>query len=226
MFKNIEMLDKKNFKSLKFSIVDPKTVAKSIGMIPLGFDEIISMSCFAPVFIFGKGDKEFVSLTGISNEISIYNKKDAYLPNFVKTYPFINTYAKDENNNKVSVISIDNNPLYVNKKQKEFIFNKKGNLQKLANEKIEQVKELTRKRDISKKIIDELEKYNLLEKQSFKVKLNNEEKTIIEEFYIINRKKLVELDDKLLSLWAKKGWITLIDCHLKSLSNFEYIFNK
>jgi hypothetical protein len=225
MFKNIEMLDKKKFKSLKFTPVDPKIVAKSIGMIPLGFDEITPMSCFAPVFIFGKNEKEFVSFTGISENISIYNTKEAYLPNFTKTYPFINTYAKDENNNTVSVISIDNSK-YVDKRKKEFIFNKKGELQKLADEKIKQVRQLTLKRDISKKIINELTKYNLLEKQSFKVKIDNEEKTIIEELYIINRKKLLELEDKVLALWAKKGWITLIDCHLKSLSNFKDIFNK
>jgi len=225
MFKNIEMLDKKKFKSMKFTPVEPKEVAKNIGIIPLGFDEVIDMSCFAPVFIFGKEEREFVSFTGISSEVSIYNTKDAYLPKFTKTYPFLNTYAKNEENKMISVIGIDNSE-YVHKRKKQFIFNKKGELQKLTNEKIEQVKELTNKREISKKIINELEKNDLLEKQSFKVKFDNEEKVIIEEFYIVNRKKLVQLDDKIISLWAKKGWITIIDCHLKSLSNFQSIFEK
>jgi len=225
MFKNIEMLDKKKFKSMKFTPVSNKEVAKSIGIIPLGFDEVIDMSNSAPVFIFGKDKKEFVSFSGISSELSIYNKKDIYLPNFVKTYPFINTYAKNQDNNMVSVIGIDNGQS-VDKRKKQFIFNKKGELQKIANEKIQLVRELNTKRDVSKKIINELEKNDLLEKQSFKVKFDDEEKVIIEEFYIVNRKKLVQLDDKIISLWAKKGWITIIDCHLKSLSNFQSIFEK
>ena len=225
MFKNIEMLDKKKFKSLKFTPVDAKKIAKSIGIIPLGFNEIIDMSVYAPVFIFGNGDKEFVSFTGVSDTISIYNTKDAYLPNFTKTYPFVNTYAKDENNNMVSVIGIDNGQ-HVDKRKKQFIFNKKGDLQKIANENIQLVRELNNKRDISKKIVKELEKYDLLEKQSFKINQKDKEQTIIKEFYIVNRDKLVKLDDSIIATWAKKGWITIIDCHLKSLGKFKDIFEK
>lgn len=224
MFKNVEMLDKEKFKSVKFASVDAIEVAKNSGMIPLGFNEVVDMACYTPVIIFGSDSKEFVSFTGVSKDISIYNNnEDVYLPNFTKTYPFVNTFAKDENGTIQSIIGIDNGE-HVNKRKKLFIFNKKGDLQKVANEKIEMVRELNSKRDISKKIIKELEEHDLLEKQSFKIQQNDEEKIIIEEFYIVNRNKLVELDDKIISTWAKKGWITIIDCHLKSIGNFKDIF--
>ena len=224
MFKNIEMLDKEKFKSVKFASVEAIEVAKNSGMIPLGFNEVVDMACYTPVIIFGEDTKEFVSFTGISKDISIYNNNEnTYLPKFTKTYPFVNTFAKDENDAIQSIIGIDNGE-YVNKKKKLFIFNKKGEVQKIANEKIEMVRELNSKRDISKKIIKELEEHGLLQKQNFKIQHNDEEKTIIEEFYIVNRAKLIELDDKIISTWAKKGWITIIDCHLKSIGNFKEIF--
>ena len=223
MFKNIEMLDKEKFKSVKFADVKAIDVAKNSGMIPLGFNEIVDMSYFAPVIIIGKEDKEFVSFTGISTEITVYNQNNVYLPNFTKTYPFINTLAKDKDNIIQSIIGIDNGE-FVNKRKKLFIFNKKSELQKVASEKIQILRELNSKRDISKKIIKELESHNLLEKQNFKVQINDEEKTIIEEFYVVNRNKLINLDDKIISTWAKKGWITIIDCHLKSMQNFNNIF--
>jgi len=62
-------------------------------------------------------------------------------------------------------------------------------------------------------------------KKDFTVKYEDKEKMILDNFYIINRKKLIELEDKVLATWAKKGWMTVIDCHIKSLNNFQKVLS-
>jgi hypothetical protein len=223
MFKNIEILDTKKFKNLKFDDITPIEVGKNIGMIPLGFHEIVDMSFEAPILIIGTDtNMEFVAFSGINKEITIFNKEVSYAPMFLKTYPFLNVMAKDEKEQLNSVIGIDNSDK-VGAKKKFFILTKKNELDKIASEKVAIVRELNRQRDISKKIIGEFKKYDLLVEKDFKVQFKGEEKTILEKFYIVNREKLVTLPDAVIALWAKKGWMTLIDMHIKSLANFQKV---
>jgi len=223
MYKNIEILDKKKHNKTKFNSVDALEVAKNIGIVPLGIDEVLDMSCVAPVLISGGENAEFIAFTGISTEATLYKNSGHYLPRFVQTYPFMNIVVKDENNNYNTVIAIDNDKKYVGVKKQNKILSKDSELEKVASEKIELVKKLDVQRNISKIIIKELQKLDLLIQKSLKIKTNNGEQTIIEEFYIINREKLLKLDDAILANWAKKGWMGIIDAHIKSLNNFQKV---
>lgn len=223
MFKKIEVLNKEKFKSMKFADLKSEDVAKQTGVMPLGFNEIIDMTYFSPVLIMGSEDAlEFVAFTGVSPKVTIFNNENVYMPMFTQTYPFINMIVKDENDQLRSVIGIDNDK-DVSKRKKNFIFNKEGELQKIASAKIEQIRELNRQRDVSKRIIKELKDNDLLLKKDFKIIFDEKEKIILDNFYVVNRDKLTSLDDKIVALWAKKGWMSIIDCHIRSLKNFERV---
>lgn len=219
MYKNLEILDKKKHKDIKFDNLENIEVAKKIGFVPLGATEILDMSCFAPVLITADEKAEFAAFTGLSEEVNIYSK-EAYIPKFIKSYPFINVTAKDEKENLNDVIGIDISE-FVGKNKEVSIFEKDGELSKIANEKIENTRELNRQRAISRKVVEQLKEKGLLLKRDFKVKVKDEEKTLLNEFYIIDREKLMKLDDKTIALWARKGWMSLIDAHIKSLGNFK-----
>jgi len=223
MYKNIEVLNKEKFKGIKFTQTSDIDVAKNIGIIPIGYDEIIDMSSYSAVIIMGEEDSlEFVAFTGISSKVSVYNRDNLYMPKFVQTYPFVNTRIKDENDKLKSVIGIDNGS-FVSKKKKNYIFNKEKEIQELANDKINMLKKLNSKRDVSKQIVASLKEKGLLLQKDFNVKFEDREKTIIEKFYIINREKLFTMDNEYLINLAKEGVITLIDCHIKSLANFKKV---
>jgi hypothetical protein len=223
MYKNIEILDKKKHNKTKFNSVDALEVAKHIGIVPLGVDEVLDMSCISPVLISGGENKEFIAFTGISTEVTLYKNSSLFLPRFVQTYPFMNIVVKDENQNYNTVVAIDNNKDYVGMKKQNSILSKNGELEKVASQKIELVKKLDQQRNISKIIIKELQKLDLLVQKSLKIKTNSGEQTIINEFYIVNREKLLKLDDAILATWVRKGWIGIIDAHIKSLNNFQQI---
>lgn len=223
MYKNIEILDKKKFKNMKFDAVSTFEVGKFMGVLPLGFNEVIDMAKYCPVIIMGNDDNlEFVAFGGLSPQVTIFNDETIYTPMFTRTYPFLNVMLKDKKNNLRSVIGFDKGDACGTKKENK-IFGADGNLEKLASQKIEMVRELNRQRIIAKQIVLELKKYELLLEKDFKVTMGDKEKVVLNKFYVVNRAKLINLDDEILALWAKKGWITLFDMHIKSLANFQKV---
>lgn len=223
MFEKIEVLDTVKHKNTSFDEVPYEEIAKHIGSIPLGFGEVINMAPYCPIIISGKKEHlEFVAFTGLNTNISIFLNPVPYIPNYVKTYPFINAVLVDKKGLRKDVIGIIKSE-FVGKNKQHSIFGKEKELEPLSHQKIEQIRTLNRQREISKKIIKELEKYDLLEKKDFKVCFKEETRVVLDDFYILNRAKLMQLDDSLLALWAKKGWITLLDIHLKSIDNFPKI---
>ncbi len=224
MYKNVEVFDKEKFKNIKFDNIEASEVGKNIGLIPLGFNEVFDISYNAPIIITAGDDGELSAFTGISHELSIFHDKNIYTPIFTKTYPFLNITVKDENDKLNSVIGIDNSE-FVGKNKKTVLLNKEGKIQKIANDKISLTINLNKQRDVSKKIVSQLKKYDLLLKKDLRVNVDNTERVILKEFYIVNREKLITLEDEILATWARKGWMSVIDCHIKSLANFQKVLS-
>jgi len=224
MYKNIEVLDKQKHEKLKYDQVDLTEVSRSIGIVPLGVHEVLDMSSFSPVLISAGDESELIAFTGISKDVTIYKKTNIFIPTFLRCYPFLSINIKNDKGTVDTVIAIDNNKDVVGKNKKTSIFNKKSELEKGANEKISQIRALNTQRDISRTIVKALKEKDLLVKKDFKIKLEDGERTILNEFYIVDRQKLLKLDDKTLAQWARKGWMGIIDAHLKSLNNFQRIF--
>lgn len=225
MYKNLEVLDKQNHKDMGFDNISELEVSKSLGYVPVGANEVLDMSAFAPVLITKIEDGEFAAFTGINNELNIYDKAGSYIPMLALSYPFINITVRNQDNNLNDVIGIDNSE-FVGEKKANDIFNKSQELEELAQNKISIVRELNRQRDISKKIVSELKEHDLLEKKDFRVNIDGEEKVLLKEFYVINRDKLAKLDDAVLAQWARKGWMGVFDAHFNSLSKFQKVLQK
>lgn len=223
MYKNIEVLSKENYGKKTYKSVSAAEAGRHLGLIPIGFTEVIDMCSIAPVVILGEGENsEFVSLCGLSSEISIFNKQKFITPLYTKSYPFLNLNIIKEDK-KQKLIGIDTDKDCVGDKFENKIFDKKGELTSDAQTKIDMVKELNRQREIGNKIIEEFKKHKVLVENSFKIKTGDKEKVLLEKFMMVDRKKVYELESKVLIEWAQKGWLTLIDCHLRSLNNFPLI---
>lgn len=223
MYKNITILDKERSKDLKFDEVDLSYIGKNIGLIPLGFSEVWYASFNSAVIINSGENAEFLAFTGILPEISIFNKQNVYFPAFIRAYPFLSIDVNDEKGILNSVIAIDENPLFVGTNKEKKIVDENKNLTPSALNRVNLVKELNRQREVSKKIVRELKSKDLLIKKELKVRLNQKEKTILDEFYIVDIDKLFKLDDETILTWTRKGWMTIFDAHLKSIANFEKI---
>lgn len=227
MYKNIKVLRKNEFLKTKFSKAGLNDKLEVSKLIPLGVGEVFEYASSAPIIIGGGEDEnEFILFSGLSNEKNIFTQFNHMVePRFLENYPFMMLHAKNENDEDISVIGIDADETYVGEDKEFTIFDDNAEVSELANETIENVKRLAKERAISKKIIKELKDNDLLAKQTFNINVNGETKSILSDYYIVDRRKLNNIDNNLLALWTKKGWMGIIDAHIYSLRNFEKVVN-
>ena len=222
MYKNIKILRKNETLNKKFSKADVKAKLEVSKLVPLGVGEVFEYASILPVIISGGNNNEFVLFPGLSHEKNIFTEcKYIKEPKFLSNYPFLMLQAKNEKNEDISVIGFDDNEDYIGENKDFLIFEEDKELSISAKKLIDDVKILHTQRELSRKLISELKEKDLLVKQTFNINIDGEIKPILSDYYIINRQKLLEIDDITLSLWAKKGWIGIIDAHLNSIKNFQ-----
>jgi hypothetical protein len=222
MFNNIEIFKKEGFRSLKFEGIPSSEFVENQRLVPIGADEIHDFIAHAPVIITGGNNSEFALFSGIVSNGTIFNKTDFInKPDIIKTYPFTMVKVKNEDDKLMNIIGVDINEKYVSNVEGSDFFDKDENLSEESKDKIDILKNLYQKRELSKVIIANLKEKNLLDKQDFKLNIDGNAQNILTDFYIVNRKKLYELDKETLVLWSKKGWLSLLDAHLHSLKHFQ-----
>jgi putative transposase len=64
----------------------------------------------------------------------------------------------------------------------------------------------------------------ILEDREISIGEGEEKKVLVNGFKVVNREKLNALSDDILADWVRKGIMTMIDAHLKSLNNIQTLF--
>ena len=222
MYKDIELLSKKAPKDLKYDADKSYEFAKDLKLVTIGYNEVKRYSSLLPIIISGGNVQEFTLFCAFPWQENIFYKEKSKLidiPLLLRAYPFLMVDAKEEGNEKKKfrAVAIDKTAFGADKSIPLF---ENDELSSYTKQKIKLAEELDRNRFGAKLLIDELKKHNLLIKRSFDIKVKeNESKTILSDFYVVDKEKLYKLDDKLLVNWAKKGWLHIIEAHIESIEN-------
>lgn len=75
--------------------------------------------------------------------------------------------------------------------------------------------------EATQKALEEIKKAGILINKELTVSDNDKKITLIKGFSVVSRKKLNELDDATLADFVRKGYVSLIDAHIRSLTNLE-----
>lgn len=216
MLEKVKIINKKEDINLSFDLCDFLEVIEKIKLIPIGINELIPFCSYLPILIAGKNFDEFVVYGGIDIKNTMFhNIKLINIPALIRAYPFFAVKTQENS----SVIALDDTK-HIGKNKQYKIF-ENGSLSKIAQNKINILNDLSNQRELSKTVIKELKKYDLLKKHKFTIKNNGKELIILDNYYIVNEKKLENLNDEVLAVWAKKGWMGIIDAHIYSINNFS-----
>lgn len=232
MFKKVEMLSKVDHLDLMIDEIKDFSFAKELRYAPLGLSEITKVSSRLPVLISGGEDNQFVGLMAVgsgSNYFIDWKPGHAtYVPMFLRGYPFLMIDAKEEGNDKkLRAIGVDVESDYVGKSKAHKIFEKENLPSDFAQIKLRLIQNLEKDRINASKLLSELKKNNLLDKRSFDVKLENgETKSIISDFFVVNKERLYALSDEMLLDWLKKGWMYILETHINSIPQIEVLLSK
>ena len=234
MYKKVELLSKKEHKDLAIDLASSYEFTKDLGIVTIGISEIPKLSSILPIIISGGDIQQFAVISSVANMPSYFSKEnistDSYIPMMIQAYPFIMVDANEEGNKskKLRAVAIDMDNKYTGIDKIFKIFNEDGSFNSKIKNKIDTVQRLEVDKKNSTSLINSLKKYNLLEKRSIEVKDEKNEKKVVvlKDFYVVNKKKLYEIDNDILTKWSKNGWLFMINSHIHSMDNLRLIFKQ
>ncbi|MEA2099556.1 MAG: SapC family protein [Campylobacterota bacterium] len=232
MFKKVELLSRVNHKDLTIDALTNLDFAKEARLVTLGLSEVSKLTSLLPVVISGGEDQQFIAFNALANQNCYFTTnrcQDIYLPMSLKGYPFtmVDSYEEGNDERKFRAVALDVESEFIGDDKSHKIFEDDAKLAKFAHSKVQMVQNLDKDKANSTRLINELNKLNLLDKRSFEIKIEDgSTKSLLSDFYVVNKQRLYELDDEVLVRWAKSGWLFAIESHMASISQINTLLQQ
>lgn len=227
MFKNLQVLDKVKHSELKINQLENLNFAKSITTIPVVVNEVALVGTAFPVVFTGEENTTLVSLVSLGGDNLAINTEGkwitSYVPSYIRKYPF--SLASTKENPEQKVILIDEDASVISKSKGTQLFTNSGEYSSALENAMKFLQVNEQHVVLTKNIVKEIEKSGILEEREIAVGEGEEKKVLVNGFKVVDREKLNNLSDDILASWVRKGIISFIDSHLKSLENINQLFN-
>ena len=227
MYKNLVVLDKEQHKDLKISPLEDLSFAKQTAFVPVVANEVALVGVGFPVVFTADEKPALVSLVSLGGENLGINSDGkwitSYVPSFFRKYPFSLASTKDNPDQKV--ILIDEKSSLFSKSKGKQLFKKNGEQSETLTHAINFLTTHENQMIVTTNVAKAIADSGILEDREISVGEGEEKKVLIQGFKVVDREKLNALSDDILADWVRKGIISLIDAHLKSLDNIQTLFN-
>ncbi|AGF75088.1 SapC-related protein [Bartonella australis AUST/NH1] len=233
-YKNITPVNKVAHKNLKFSPVEDMSFAKDTHWVPLAGSEYFQAALDYPILFMGMQDEDkkqhytSAALIGLSNNENDYItadkswKKDAYIPAFVRRYPFVSAQAQNE---KEFSVCFDQQSGMFNEVTGTDLFNSDGSVSPFMEERINFLRNFKIAMEKTTEFINMLSEMGLLCQKSINVKNNKGASAQLEHFWIVDEEKFDKLSAAQLAKLHKNGFLGWIFAHLMSVNNLLKILS-
>ncbi len=226
MYKKLVVLDKKRHSNLKVQSMRDLNFAKGNSFIPVIASEVALVGSAFPI-VFTDGDNPslvaLVSLGGDSLAINHEGKWITnYVPSFIRKYPF--SIAGTQENPQQKVILIDEESDLVSTTEGNELFLEDGTQSDTLKNAINFLTNYENQLNITQNVVKAISDSGILEEREIAVGEGDEKQILVNGFRVIDRDKLNSLSDDILADWVRKGIISLIDAHIKSLEHINTLF--
>ncbi len=227
MYKNLVVLDKAKHAELKINPLENLEFARESAFVPVVASEVASVGATFPVVFSADENPSLISIIslGSGNLALDANGKwiTSYVPSFFRKYPF--SLASTEANPEQKVILIDEDSKLFSKSKGKKLFKSSGEQSETLDHAIKFLTAHENEMVISKNVAKIIADSGILEDREIAVGEGEEKKVLVNGFKVVDREKLNALSDDILADWVRKGIISMIDAHLKSLDNIQTLFN-
>jgi len=227
MYKNLVVLDKEKHKDLKVNPLENLAFAKQSPYIPVLASEVPQVGVAFPVVFSSDKEPTLISLVSLGSDSLAINEEGKwltpYVPLFLRKYPF--TLAATEENSDQKVILIDEESSAFSKSRGKQLFKKSGEQSEILSNAVKFLTDYENQNIITKNVTKLISDSGILEDREISVGEGEEKKVLVNGFKVVDREKLNALSDDILADWVRKGIITMIDAHIKSLDNIQTLFN-
>lgn len=226
MYKNLQVLDKEKHKNLKISGIQNLDFLMETSFLPVVLNESAIVGKEFPLVFTSNKNPTLVALVALGGENLALNNKgkwiNKYIPAYVRRYPFSIGSTKENKDQKIILIDEDSS-LFSEEKGNQ-LFKKSGEQSKFLENAISYLKNNDKQTSISRAVVEEISKYDILEDREISLGEGEEKKILVNGFKVIDREKLNNLSDEILASWARRGILSFIDVHIKSLENINKLF--
>lgn len=196
--------------------------AKAVA-VPAVAHEFASASKHYPIVFMGAENPSPVVIFGVRREENLFVdanghwQEDAYVPSYVRRYPFIMISNPDQTQ---FGLGVDMNPRLVGNAFDQKVFN--GNeLTEFGKRAVDFCQLFHNQHQWTKKFVDLLNKHNLLTEQQAAVQGQSPtERQVISSYHAVDAKRFEQLSDKALLDLRAENALGPIFYHLLSLSNW------
>ena len=231
MFDKIELLSKQEHQGLYFTAPDDFSYASSLRFAPLALSEVAGVARNLPVMISGGDEQEFVVLMSVSDDANFFAKywqmgSGIDVPAFIKHYPFTMVNAQQEGSDRLMrAVGVDVESPAVSDSGDFLIMGEGGEPSPEVKEKLKRLQRFEQERVAAHQLVLELKKHELLDKRSIDVKIGEESKTLLKDFFVVNRSRIYELPASLIVEWVKRGWMFAIESHIQSIEHVQLLLS-
>jgi hypothetical protein len=216
-------LDRVKDGNMKLNRPSNFTFAAKTNAIPLLVDEFPMAAAYYPI-VFADGPVPVpAAVVGLKNDTNLFIGPDnswvngAYLPAYVRRYPFI---LMDDPDNKQFVLCIDEGSDLLTE-QGEFPLFEGDNPSGFTKSAMEFCAALRQQGDSTDEFVKALKDNNLLMPNNAEIDARDGSKLQLSGFLIIDPKKFDALPDSTILQWRKKGWLALVYAQLLSSHRWQ-----
>jgi len=226
MYKKLVVLDKNNHKNLRVKSMSDLNFAKGNAFIPVVANEVAPIGNAFPIVFTSEENPSLVALVSLGGDSLAINNDGKwitnYAPSFIRKYPFAIASTKENPNQKV--ILIDEESELVSTTEGNELFLEDGEQSDTLKNTINFLTNHENQMTITKNVAKAIRDSGILEDREIAVGEGDEKQILVNGFKVVDREKLNALSDDILADWVRKGIISLIDAHIKSLDHINTLF--
>jgi len=226
MYKKLVVLDKNNHKELKVNPMTDLNFAKTSAFVPVIANEVALVGAGFPIVFTADEKPSLVALVSLGGDSLAINTEGKwitnYVPSFIRKYPF--SIASTQENPDQKVILIDEESALVSNSEGNQLFAEDGKQSETLQNAVKFLTSHETQMIITQNVAKAISDSGILEDREIAVGEGDEKQILVNGFKVVDKEKLNALSDDILADWVRKGIISLIDAHLKSLENIDTLF--
>ncbi len=215
MFQNAQSLDKNKHGALRFQPASDFAFARSLTTAPLAPIEIAEAAEFYPVLFTPNGLLNAVAVLGLRER----NVLNTYVPVHVRRYPFILGRVGDTDE---YLLAADMDAPQFNATEGEQVFTDKSALNPYFDKVIELLNTYEKNLREGRAVMNELETTGVLVAKDLSFR-EGHEVHLIGGFRVVEREKVMALDDATLARWVRNGLMALLELHWASFRHLSKV---
>jgi hypothetical protein len=229
LYRQITALNRDAHRQLRLRQVEDASFAASTHLVPLAGVEFFQAARHYPILFVGEGaNASPIALLGLKAgqngfvDPSGQWQRNAYVPAFVRRYPFVLAQNGEEN----FTVCFDREFSGWNEQEGQALFDAEGKNSAYLEEMIRFLHNFTAEMERTRQFVAKLVELDLLAPRSLRLSNSDGESFVLSDFAAVDEEKFLKLPDKKLLALNKAGFVGWVYAHLMSLGNANALFER